>query len=506
MTHQQIRELQSAIEEVDLHRDFIAKLPLEIAHIILQYLPIHQAFQARRVSSKWRQILSSAQTVELLLRDWFPKGGDGLGLRIPEGVSSKSLASLKAEHVDAYRTGHAFTYASHEWDARGPRLATYAEGIMAWVDGNHSNLIRSIDLKTGNEGLLTLENGTNIDAIAMSSSMVVAVSSEDCHVWTSTRGESHRLRFPASVPGHIMVSVSRESLAIAYSINPMVGEQGFKVLTWTLKDQKLCRFFVATPEKSYTWSIMLDSNGETLLFFFISLSRRGASMQFHYTRTNLDGDVLAQGVTETPRLERDRQFFNSAVPKEVNGRAVIWAYAMSPQGVHDFSGLILIYYNFQEHRLEYRAHTINGLNQNSNTRSQLFCWKDTAYYLEDEDERCRFKVIDLRASTCREAMMTIPISTSNLRLREDGRHEPLLFGDETFFITTFSPGFGVWCFDKNVQLHNENTSYKEKRTNNINQRLNSKRERYPFNPELYARTEEWSSSSTGRAEFRLCLT
>lgn len=70
LTHQQIRELRSAVGKIDLKCDIIAHSPLEISRDILQYLPIHQIFQARRVSSKWRQILSSAQIVEPLLRDW----------------------------------------------------------------------------------------------------------------------------------------------------------------------------------------------------------------------------------------------------------------------------------------------------------------------------------------------------------------------------------------------------------------------------------------------------
>ena len=43
----------------------------------------------------------------------------------------------------------------------------------------------------------------------------------------------------------------------------------------------------------------------------------------------------------------------------------------------------------------------------------------------------------------------------------------LLFGDETFFITTSGPGFGVRCFDKNVQMVNEDISSKEHRKKNV---------------------------------------
>ena len=374
MTHQQIRELRSAIEEVDLHCDVIAKLPLELSQMILQYLPIHQIFQARRVSSKWRQILSSAQTVEPLLRSWFPKGDVGLGLRFPEGISSESIASLKAEHVDAYRTGHAFTYATYEWDCFtydfAPGYVAYAEGFMAWVAGEQSSLVKTLDLKTGHQESFLLEDEAKINDIAISSSIVVALTSEGCHVWNLTTGESHCLQYRTSFCRQRFVSVSGESLAFAYPIDPG-GECGFEVSTWTLKDQRLSSFFVATPTKTTAESIILDSNGETLLLFYFSLPRSRAPMRFYYSRTNLDGDVLAQGVIETPSLESYHDCSQYVVPKEANGRAVIWSFA-SPRGVRNFSELMLICYNFQENRLEIRAHMVDGLGMNINTASHLF--------------------------------------------------------------------------------------------------------------------------------------
>ena len=302
--------------------------------------------------------------------------------------------------------------------------------------------------------------------------MVVALSSEGCHVWSLTTGESHCLRYRTSSCHQRFVSVSGESLAFAYPIDPG-GEFGFEVSTWTLKDQRLSRFFVATPTKTSADSIMLDSNGETLLLFYFALFRSGAPMHFYYSRTNLDGDVLAQGVIETPSLESYDNCSEYAVPKEANGRAVIWSFA-SPRGVRNFSELMLICYNFQENCLEIRAHMVDGLGMNINTASHLFYWKDAAYYLDYKDECCNFRVVDLQDLTCREAKMDLPISTEDLHTE---MCEPLLFGDETFFITTLFLGFSVWCFDKNVQMVNEDIDYKENRQKNIKERLDWKRDR-----------------------------
>ena len=50
----------------------------------------------------------------------------------------------------------------------------------------------------------------------------------------------------------------------------------------------------------------------------------------------------------------------------------------------------------------------------------------------------------------------------------------VLFGDETFLISVFEPGFCVWCFDANVPIFKEETTYKEQRKSNIERRLRIK--------------------------------
>ena len=156
LTHHQIRELGLLLENVDLHCDIIAELPLEISQIIVQHLPLHQVFQARRVSSKWRHVLSLPQTVEPLLRSHFPTPNAEKTLLILKGLSENSIVSLKAEHVDACRTGHAFTYARHEWDCfpegvENWNQLAYADGVMAWVDTTDGHVVKVLDLKTGQQ-------------------------------------------------------------------------------------------------------------------------------------------------------------------------------------------------------------------------------------------------------------------------------------------------------------------------------------------------------------------
>lgn len=133
---------------------------------------------------------------------------------------------------------------------------------------------------------------------------------------------------------------------------------------------------------------------------------------------------------------------------------------------------MLVSYNFQLDRLEARTHVVSGLS-NIDTSTRLFHWKNTTYYLEYDGRRLNLKVIDHQSSTSTEAKMNILISTPDPEIQF--RKVQYLFGDETFLIDVFGQGFCVWCFDANVQMANEDASYKEQRKNNIRKRLDSKR-------------------------------
>ena len=110
------------IDQVSFYCDIVANLPVEITALILQYLPLYQVFQAQRVSQKWRLILSSAQMVDSLLHPWY--SGSSASLFIPDNLPESTVASIKAEHVDAYRTGNPFSLSFY--DASCFRVA-YAE-------------------------------------------------------------------------------------------------------------------------------------------------------------------------------------------------------------------------------------------------------------------------------------------------------------------------------------------------------------------------------------------
>lgn len=486
LTHHQIRELRLSLEEVDLRCDIIAKLPLELSQIVLQHLPLYQVFQAQRVSQKWKQILSSAQTMAPLLQDWYTKREIDRGLQIPTGLSADSVASLEAKHIDAYRTGHAFTYARHEWECFESNLdsglVTYADGVMAWVDATDSDFVKLLDLRTGQTWSFLPEARTGITEIATSSSMVAALGSGRCHVWNYRTGESFTLLLPSHRRASIVVS--GESLAIRSISGQPEANSRIDVVTWTLRDQKTLCFPGALslgerkPASGLARSkTMLDNKGESVLLFYwtYGYSKKEKHSQIHYIRTSLDGTVLARGVFETIDTTQYHFYSDDIVPKETDGQAVIWAFFKNDS----LSELTRICYNFQKDRLEVRTQIVTSLRTHDDIMSDIFSWKNAAYFFACRHGRPYLKVIDLHDSTCIDAKMDFPNTLENFDLpfSEGNPSEVLLFGDETFFITAFLGGFCVWCFDPNVRLFNEDPAYTKQRKSNIERRLRSKQNR-----------------------------
>ena len=125
---------------MDFRCDLLSKLPVEIMQHVLGYLPLHQCFRMRRVSKKWLEVLSEPKTVEHLLRFWYPKAE--AEFEVPKELGASAASSLRAEHVDAYRSGQAFSTIVLDWDLRwdlsdrhsSTKNVAYSNGWIARID------------------------------------------------------------------------------------------------------------------------------------------------------------------------------------------------------------------------------------------------------------------------------------------------------------------------------------------------------------------------------------
>lgn len=140
LSHHELREFRRWIDQVDFRYDLLSNLPLEVTQQILGYLPLHECFRMRRVSKEWSRRLSAPQTLEHLLRSWY--SGAEAKVEIPNGLTASAVLASRAEQVDAYRSGKAFSMNNATWsfpnlDSTTRKIA-YANGYIAWIESSNN--------------------------------------------------------------------------------------------------------------------------------------------------------------------------------------------------------------------------------------------------------------------------------------------------------------------------------------------------------------------------------
>ena len=492
----------SVVNNLDwsFHYDIIAELPLEISQKILSYLPLVQCFRAQRVSRRWHKLLSSPQTIDSLLRWWYP--GPETDLCIPNDLSVEETMNLKAEHIDAFRTGHPFSKSTVNGvsDYLHAPLITriaYARGILAWINPDPSDRItRSIeilDLETHLRRHFIAEDRTSFHTIAMSPSIIAALDlAGRCHVWDLDHSnKEYLLRLPSA--GYDRMEASGPALAIASSGQDT--DEKIQVFTWSLQTKKTKSFPIplhpVQSGLSREWKIVLDSKGESLfLFQWIVSKRYGASDSqrnlyddFYFTRTSLDGQICAQGRSESlPSMDTDTSNYEYRSTKistiKVNDPLTLWLFFGSPYSYREMLSqydryasdtrplkMIRISFNFERTSFEVEKREFANPGDSYNRFVIPLIWKDVIYWGDPADAGTR--IFDFKECTCEKTKLAsnLPFSIRESDLRNGRKH--ITLGDETFLVHVGPRGWRVWCFDKNIQLANEDLDYRYTRKKQI---------------------------------------
>ena len=139
--------------------------------------------------------------MERLIRWWYPRGDTDLC--ISDGLSIEAVINLKAEHIDAFRTGHPFSKSTlvgvpdHSPTPPVGGIA-YARGVLAWIHPDPSGRfsrsigrsIETLDLKTHLRRHFIAEDRTSFHTIAMSSTIIAALDHAGrCHVWNISHSD-----------------------------------------------------------------------------------------------------------------------------------------------------------------------------------------------------------------------------------------------------------------------------------------------------------------------------
>ena len=457
---------------MDFRSDPVGKLPFELSYQIFKHLEVYQILQARRVSRRWSQILSSSQFVEpLILTPWF--GSSDIAsptskrrlqrtLASSEILSPGNGASLQARHIDSYRNGTAFSMAIGKWGTqlRGAHILDhfqFAGSNLAWI-GRRMGCIKLKCLISGEELNIFTPKHVEVRQIAISNTTLVAITpSGKCCAWDLSVGIQNMAgQSPKCVETHIEqdqhLVVTGGTVAILHRVNDEMTD----ITTWNIKGHQSHQFRLesnqgAFPEM-YTYYAVITLNEKSVIFFERVYD---ASHYVRFTRMNLRGQIQSSGYMEHPNIQGYSMRSENATPVSRTGCVTLWSYAGSRQMLDaqqtkaNAWEIIRVVYDTNTDRLELQRHTVEHSIRTRLEEGDFLWWKDVAYLGNPAGGPLELEVLNLEASVCKKADMSasaiIPRSLQHDMTYEDHRwrdscqsfHEQtnFLLGNESFLIS-----------------------------------------------------------------------
>lgn len=488
-----LRELADHAASLDFRFDIIGNLPIEILCLVFMNLDIYQAFQLRRVSKRWLAALSAPQIVESMLCPWFSLGP--VDLRMPPNVSEEESLAIKAEHVDAFKTGNPFSMVQGEWKIEDPandRVFDYGYGRIAWFEAASTRLhVRN--LESGQNTVYTPSSREKLQIVRLSSDIVAALTaSGKCYVWEHATGVSHKIRLPSA--WFSALAVSGKSLAIAHAAE--IPREKY-ITTWTLSNLRTRSFPIEPygrpqPEANGDPVTLMMTNDSVIII----QRDMGPPDEYFFTRYTLEGEVIAHGSSGLKsRTFRSGFLHISMYPQnQATSIAVAELDRTKVRDEHDKDiralrqtlngetcGFIEVIYDLLNDRLDltggaWKPSKFYG-NIGIEKRAEIWqmFWKTTSFQIyQNNEEIFSWTSADVLTGTTSEVCMYK--LERDIRYREGkddivqdhrGRwfqHMPVrVIGDEIYMVRIYVDGFTAFCFDKNITMAGENIEYPQQR-------------------------------------------
>lgn len=394
----------------------------------------------------------------MFLRPWYTENEPHL--RIPESLSEHAVMSLKAEHVDAFRNGKAFSVVVSEiedsttdscYDDIG-----YSRGILAWVSRNHKNIHLKC-LASGKSETLASPDGTDIEYILLDGCTLVATTAAcHCYVWKLLDGvrTTNSLKVSTSTMDIVyeLGAVVTDSILAMFYVNNL---QRVQVTTMDTQTNETHEFetTVSSTERRGRFKAISTSDGKSLVLFGRVLV---SPSYVYFRRIALDGTVESEGKVKHPdvrgflRLNED-----SWSAPQVDGCVTLWTYLRympSPSSEESEIWLLLRICYVQDH-LEVREQKIDCISKTPLGKAiELFWWKDIVYLGDHLDQQGRLEIIDLKESICKPTKIRLPEANGNggASLPSALTHPWLLVGDENFLICFREKDCIISCFDRHL--------------------------------------------------------
>ena len=472
------RDARDMFQRLHLTYDIFGKLPTELSENVAVHLPLYQCYQARRVSKRWKEVLSSDHLIKQIL------ASQSLDPQHPSGTLPNNIhLNLLSQNLDAYLGCYPFSVMNQDIPYNGTiRYAyhvAYADGNLVWINAGNRRSLEMLNLVSGIRDTLTSPNRARLAALAVSSTIAVALDmSAKCHIWilSAPRNVCHRaLQLDSSLCRGIAVS---SSSLVLYRETGGQGISTVQFTTWELAD-------VTTKEFTHTFDC------EILTRARCGLTRDGRSLEIlahvisqpcdcemRYIRSDLAGHIEAQASRRCPwphlpsesvarGLGRpfDPFMLDSFPVPSINSQgATVWR-------------LFRVSYDTTQKQLKVKSIILHGTAPWTAHLRAMQVSKEIARHMSEDDFGSRL----FPASELRRGAGSVPSHLSKYlnqfhlsTPRRAGELDELalLMGDERFLVANTREGVTVWCFDKQITMPNEDIQYRERRQQEVKARVN----------------------------------
>ncbi|KGO44803.1 hypothetical protein PEX2_035110 [Penicillium expansum] len=220
LTSHEIREVKSRLETMKFQCDFLDKLPLELVNMLVRNLDLADLVLLRRVSKRWRALLSSTIVITAAIKYHMGKSVIKPG-STPAAFDALIKKRLRAERGMPAVMATIPCYLSRDIDdALNRDSISYCNGVCAWIDEfTDRTTIFTVDLPSGKNRALTTANREEFSHVQVSDTLVSATSVRGyCHVWNRSNEEHKFFRIPSLQFVHYISIGSKVMLSYGDSI------------------------------------------------------------------------------------------------------------------------------------------------------------------------------------------------------------------------------------------------------------------------------------------------
>ncbi|KAJ5228586.1 hypothetical protein N7489_009294 [Penicillium chrysogenum] len=225
----EIREVKSRLEPITFQCDLLDKLPIELVAMLAKYLDLVDLILLRRVSKRWRELLSS--TIVLTTAIGYHMGKSVIK---PDYCTSAGFDTLIKKRIQAERGVPAVVATipnnlspDFEGGLNRDGISCF-NGVCAWIEESKDRTsIFMVHLPTGQNRTLTTVNREEFTHVQVSDTLLSAISVRGyCHVWNMPKEQYKSFRIPSLQFVHCVSIGSKIMLSYADSVVHFCFESG----------------------------------------------------------------------------------------------------------------------------------------------------------------------------------------------------------------------------------------------------------------------------------------